>query len=495
MSLSTLAEAGIAPAPDLRHRAVEGAFWNISFALMNKGVTLAGQLALAWLLMPADIGLANMAQAMAVLAAFLSVEGLGDILLQRGAYDREAGQALWLALACTTLMSLVIVGLAFFSPLFGKPGLRPLLALLALATLIAFPAAILSAGLKKKLDFKGLAIAHFWGGLAYTSTAVLLAKGGWVAEALIAAIIPQQLAIMGSILRRGVRPPFKFPQQALMKALLRPTFALSSSGFFLALQVQGPIFACGLALSSDGVGIFSWGWAVAGQAVFLLATNLREVLLPVFIRLKDDPAHRAVKALKAARVITALLCVACGTQALLAAPLIRLFLPEKWSPAVPVVILASLGLTLQGLGIAGMAWMTACGRYRALFKLSALQAALAIGLTWAGAQWAGPTGAAAGFAMATLLGSLASVLPMGWRWLLAESGTWWRPLASSLAIWSLCALASRGQGTAVQLIAAAIYLGLSAWLWWLDADSDLGSLLIGLSAALSGRRARAPTAP
>ena len=61
--------------PDIHASVIEGAFWNVFYAVVNKGVTLLGQLALAWFLMPADMGLANMAQAMAAFAAILSTSG------------------------------------------------------------------------------------------------------------------------------------------------------------------------------------------------------------------------------------------------------------------------------------------------------------------------------------------------------------------------------------------------------------------------------------
>jgi len=141
---------------DLKGRTVHGAFWTISFALANKVFTLGGQWALAWFLLPADMGLASAAQAMAAFAAILSAGGLGNVLLQRGKYKQEAGQAHWVSLILTFFMSLTIASLALASPALGKGELTQLLWVLAGVALLGAPQLVWAAGLQERLAFKSL---------------------------------------------------------------------------------------------------------------------------------------------------------------------------------------------------------------------------------------------------------------------------------------------------------------------------------------------------
>lgn len=464
-------------------RAIDGAFWNVGLALSNKVITLAGQVALAWFLLPSDMGLANLALATAAFTAVLSVGGLGDVLLQRRRYDEESGQGLWLSFTFCTLMALAIAAAAAASPAFGRPGIAGLLLVLACGMLVGAPATILAAGLKNRLDFKGLALAQLAGGLVYTPTAVALAWLGWGPYALIVPFLPQQIVTMAAMLGRGSRVALERPDPAVLRTLARPTLALSLTGLFIGLQSQAPVFVCGLALDPGTLGHFTWGWAVAGQAVFLLATNLREVLLPAFTRLEQDPAHRAQVALKVARTITALLCLVCGVQALLARTAIGHLVPAKWAPAVPVVICASLGLAAQGLWITGMAWLNACGRYRLLLKLSALQTLAAVALTWAGVRWGGLLGASIGCAAATALGAAASVAPMGAAALLRAARTWWLPAAATVAAWSACLAFSWGSPLR-EIPAAGAFALVAGWFWWREDDGGLAGVLARAGAVL-----------
>jgi PST family polysaccharide transporter len=455
---------------------MDGAFWNVGMALSNKVVTLAGQVALAWFLMPSDMGLANLALATVAFTAVLSVGGLGDVLLQRRRYDEESGQALWLSFGFSSLMGLAIIGLALASPAMGRPNLRGLLLVLALGTVTGAPATVLSAGLKNKLDFKGMALIQMGGGLFYTATAVVLAWAGWGPYALIVPVVPQQWLCMGAMLARGGKPTLEWPKFPELRILAKPTLALSLTGLFIGLQSQAPVFVCAWVLSSTALGHFSWGWAVAGQTVFLLATNLREVLLPTFTRLKDDPQHRAAVAMKTARVITAMLCIACGAQALLAGAVIGILVPAKWLPAVPVVVCASLGLAAQGLWVSGMAWLNACGKYRLLLKVSIFQTAASALLTWIGVRAGGLVGASIGCAVAAVLGALASVLPMGRQALLPAVRSWWKPLCVTALTWTACMVLSR-ESLPGEICAAVLFAAVTAWAWWLEDDGGLAGLV------------------
>jgi PST family polysaccharide transporter len=439
----------------LKSRTIDGAFWNVGFAIFNKVITLVGQLMLAWFLMPADMGLANMALAMAAFTAILSVGGLGDVILQRRRYDQEAGQAFWLSLFFSTLMALAICSLAFVSPLIGKQGVKNLLWYLALATLIGAPATIMAAGLRRKMDFKNLAYSQFISGMFFTPATVLLAWWGFGPYSLIVPLAPKQLISMWVMWKKG--GTFNF---------VKPMMSLSLSSLFTGLQTQAPIFVCGLILGANETGYFSWGLLVAGQVVFLLATNIREVLFPALTQMDDSPRRRAIGALKAARIMTAFLCVACGAQALLAKPLIHMFLPYRWYPAIPVVLIFSIGLVSQAFWISGMAWLNACGHYKKMLILSASQTVFSAGLTWFGSYLGGVWGAALGCSIAVLFGSAASACFLIEHIEIA----YWVKLFKTIIIcslsWVVCFYLGSTHGFAVQLISAIIYIFLSALTCW-----------------------------
>jgi O-antigen/teichoic acid export membrane protein len=252
--------------------------------------------------------------------------------------------------------------------------------------------------------------------------------------------------------------------------------ALALSGSLNALQAQAPVFMVGLVLSASATGYYTWAWMVAGQAAFLLASNLRHVLLPVFARLSQDPGRQASAVFKSARAMTAVLSLACGAQALLAGPLIGAFLPAKWAPAVPVVLWVSLGLALQGLTVSAGAWLNAVGRYRSLVWASAGSVLLVAALAWAGACSSGAEGAGIGSAIGTAAGSLLffGCLPLRGSW--REFSGAGLALGLTVLLWvTLYRLLPPSMPLAGQIGTAGIFVALGAGLW-MSLDKDLWGL-------------------
>jgi PST family polysaccharide transporter len=461
---------------DLKTRTIDGAFWNVGFAVLNKAVTLVGQLMLAWFLLPADMGLANMAFAMVAFTAILSVGGLGDVLLQRNRFDQEAGQAFWLSVIFSTLTAIAICGLSFMNPFLGKPEVKNMFWLFALATFVGSPATIMAAGLKRNLDYKNLAFSQFVGGVFLTTLTVLLAWGGMGPYSLILPGIPRLILTMWVMWVKGGTFKIEKPKWKTIYALVKPTMSVSVSSLFTGLQTQAPIFVCGLVLDAKETGYFSWGWLVAGQVVFLLATNLREVLLPTLTQMDEDIRLRAFGALKATRIMMAFLCVACGAQALLTEPLIRLFLPNRWYPAIPLIVIFSLCLISQAFWISSMAWLNACGRYQQLIVLSAFQAGLSTGFTWVGASINGVWGASIGCASAFVIGSFVSAWFMRNHVDRKHLNALIKPTVWTILLWGGNYYMSNGRDYITQILCALIFICFDSWIWWKNDDGSLKSV-------------------
>jgi O-antigen/teichoic acid export membrane protein len=312
---------------EIKKQTISGAFWSIGFAFANKGVTTLGQFALAWFLLPKDAGLANIALSVASVLTVLSTAGVGDVLLQRGRFKEESGQGMWLSLFFSTITAFVIMVLAIFHPVFHHENLSHLLWLLILSTWVGFPNAVYGTELKKAMRFKKLAIAHFVSGSFYTCATVYLAWLGWGPYALLAPLAIRQVVDLIAVVLAGARVNYAWPNWPAIWQLFVPSVALSFSSLLTAFQTQAPVLVCGYALGAEATGYFSWGWALASQSVFLLAFSLREVFFAAFANISAESGARERAVLKVAWIMTALLFVACGTQALLAGPLITFILP------------------------------------------------------------------------------------------------------------------------------------------------------------------------
>jgi len=451
--------------------AVKGAYWNVGLAVANKIFTLLGQVALAWLLSPADMGLAGMAMAMAGFTAFLSAGGLSDVLVQRDRYEQEAGQGLWLSMMMYSFMALLIALLVPVSLWTGRGELAGLLLIIAFSNLISGLDPVLTARLKGRLDFKNLAISQFLQGITYTGLALIFAWMGWGPYALVLPSILRVMVGTGFDFWRVGRLPWEPLRLGFIKKLFKPTAALALTGFFIGLQTQAPVFCAGLVLNPTGTGHFAWGWAIASQTVFLLAINLRQVLMPIFVKIGDDTERQRTSVFQSARIMTAALTLVCGLQALLAEPLLDVFFPAKWHPAGPVITWVSLGLVLQGVWVSISSWLNAVGRYRDLLLVSVVPALLAGGLAYLGAKINGAEGAAEGSAVGSLLGAAFSFSQMAWIGFRRQIAKLLISFFGVSLVWLVCHfLISKQDGFISLGLFSTVFLLAGGSIWWFSDD-------------------------
>src|ERR1700689_1047429 len=98
-------------------QAARGAFWNILFSALNKLVAFGGQIALAWFLLPQDMGLAGIALAVTSIVSIASGTIPTILLIQHeGSFEENAGEIFWFSLMMNFAATVLLVAL---SPLAG----------------------------------------------------------------------------------------------------------------------------------------------------------------------------------------------------------------------------------------------------------------------------------------------------------------------------------------------------------------------------------------
>lgn len=418
------------------------------------------------------MGFAGMANAMVGFTAFLSAGSVGDVLVQRGRYKTEAMQGMWVSLFLAIITALIILIMSPIMGWSGRPEIAGLLLVLAVSTVVGTPNTVLGATLKNNLDFKHMAISHLIEGIVFTSTSVLFACLGFGPYSLILPIIPRLMAGAGYVAWREGLPKFEWVRKEKIKALLKPTLALALTGFFVGLQIQGPIFFVGLVLNPASIGHFSWGLSIAGQAVFLLAINLRQVLMPVFVKMKENPDRQVRGVIKSMKIMTAILAVTCGLQALMAEPLLNYYFPEKWHPAGPVITWISIGLISQGVWVSISSWLNAIGKYRELLWTNVLPAILAALLATLGAKLTGAEGASIGMSIGLSTGILLALRYLPWAELKKNSMNFLIPFTITIMAWAV-SIHYFGSSLGIRITAALFFVIVSVLSWWHWDDGTL----------------------
>ncbi|MBY0395603.1 MAG: oligosaccharide flippase family protein, partial [Thermoleophilia bacterium] len=130
------------------------------------------------------------------------------------------------------------------------------------------------------------------------------------------------------------------------------------------------------------------------QTSSLIVMNLAQVLFPAMSRLSHDPARQIAAFLRAARLLALVGVPLALMQAALAAPGLRILFWEKWTDAVPVLQLLSVGTAAYVVSGSVTSLIMGQGRFGANFKMALAYVVCALSAVSVGAVLGGTIGAA-----------------------------------------------------------------------------------------------------
>lgn len=479
--------------------AVSGALWTVALAALYKVVALGVQVVLAWLLVPSELGLANLAlSSLGMLSIFLGGV-LQKVLIQtQETFDKLAGPVFWLALTMNTAAGL---SLALAAPtlaeIFHEPSLLPQILVVACAPPLSALWTVHCASLYLHLRFREVALMHLGEGVIQSTASVLLAWSGAGAYAL---SVPPLLSTCFSVVVCRVlagRISLGRPDPKGWPSLLKPTLWLTLNSGFAALQSYGANLVLGWFQTPAAVGLYAWGFSLSAQVVVLLSRSLNNVFFPALSRLGNDEPRLQEAFRKTSQTILLVIVPVCVLQAVVAPSVIRLLFHPRWLPAAPVVQWLSLGVLLQPLAMLAEALLMARGSFVGAARRSGLLAVTVVVAT-AFAARAGDQATVAKWAGITLfLGHLAtvsiSVYGLGPSWgRHVASGL--SPLLTGIPLLLAGKLISHAVSKspiveiALAMLAVFSFQILLAGLFWRPVTTDF---LRRVREALAGRRQRA----
>jgi len=333
--------APAAQEPHIRQKASRGIGWSGLQQVANNGMAFVTYGLLARLLPPGDFGLLAFAT---VFTAFLQLfidQGIADAVVQR-AQTRPGhfNAAFWFNLAVSTLLSAALcLGAGLISSLVHQPGLASILRGLAPLLVLSALGGIHASILKRRLEFKLLAIQNLVCTMVGGIVAIICAFSGcgvW-------SLVIQQLTYSGlaAIMlwcSESWRPSFVF-SIADLKDLLSFAVHITSSAFLDFFNRRSDDFLIGCFLGPVVLGYYSLAYRLLLTFTRLINSPFNVVAFSAFSRLQDDGAElrrffyhltRLTGAiafpvfLGLAAIAPDFLAAAFGTRWLIAAPVLRI---------------------------------------------------------------------------------------------------------------------------------------------------------------------------
>ena len=296
---------------------------------------------------PAAVGLVTVAQLAVTLVMTLLLDGFSDALVQRRSLDPEhVDTAFGLLAGLGAGAALLLCATApLLAALFGEAELRLMLPALAIGLPFVGIAAVYQSMLQRDLRFPALAVRSALSQLAGFATALLLARGGYGAWALVGYFLCVRgldAALLAAISRR--LPGMRWSRRALADIVGYGRHRVGNQMIgFVVMQVDR--FSTGLFLGPVAVGLFSTAERISTALISGLSGVLGRVAFPVLSARQADPAAFRQGLQDVLLVGNALAFPAFVGVALVSDDLVGLLFSAQWAgAAAPLALLALAGI-------------------------------------------------------------------------------------------------------------------------------------------------------
>lgn len=354
-----------------REKVVSGLIWKFSDRVVTQGIQFILSIILARILTPHDFGLVALIIIFINIANVFVISGLNIALVQKKEIDDvDCSSALFLSIfiagALYLLLFLMTPTIAKF---YSQPALVSIIRVLALTLFIGAFQTVWSAVLIREMDFKKYFMSTLFGVTGSAIIGITMAYKGFGVWALVFSQLSNSalLTLMLWITVRW-RPKLIFSLDRI-KALYRFSFnvLLTSLVGIFTDSIYG--LAIGKKYSSADLAYYNKG----NEFPYFITKNttmtISTVILPVMAVKQDDVAGLKELLRKSIRLSSFIMFPVMVVLAVVAEPMVRVVLTDKWLPAVFFLQINCIGYFFMSAHTANMQALLAMGRSDITVKL------------------------------------------------------------------------------------------------------------------------------
>ena len=322
---------------NIRSRLAKGTFWITVTTAATNLLGLVSTIVLARLLMPADFGLVAIATTMLYVMAAVTDLSLSNALVQHSNPTEEHFHTAWsLNMARAIVISALFVAAAYPAALiYDEPRLIGIMVALGLATALSGASNPKLVVFERELDFRQplyLAVGTKVAGFVAAMAVAIAYRSYW---ALVAGYIVSQVSYVAlSYLLKPYRPRVVWKHA---RELWSFSIWLTFSQIVTTLNWRFDQLLIGWILGRTSLGYYTVGANLAALPTREAISPLTRTLFPAFSALQHDKARLQSAYGSAQALISAIAMPVAFGWALVADPMVRLTMGEKWLPAVIMV--------------------------------------------------------------------------------------------------------------------------------------------------------------
>ena len=453
----------------------KGAAWLTLTRLLLNALGLLSTFVLARLLAPGDFGIVAIATSILAIALSVTDLSLATALVQRAEVTEEHFHSVWTISLLRSLAIFAFIAASAYplARLYGEPRLTAVL--LATGLGLASPKTVM---LTRNLVF--------WQEFAMQAAQRILVFVGAVGSAILlrsywALIIGNVIGAATSVVLSYVISPY-LPRLGLAKfrELISYSFWLSLGDTVNTFNWKFDQLVLGYLVGKAPLGIYTVADNIAALPVRESTMPLTKALFPAFSRIADEPVRLRQGYTRAQTLVCAIAMPFGFGFAVIADPIVRLFLGHKWLAAIPIIQILSGTFALQTLSSSLQPLAMAKGATKVLFRRDVRTFLIRIPFIIVGYLWGGLLGVVVARAVSSFIGTIWNMALVATlsgisvraqfascsRTLLSTAAMVAVTLAVEIALLHRDPFASRAADVILLILAGAMtYIGTSAALW------------------------------
>ncbi|MGN6538720.1 MAG: lipopolysaccharide biosynthesis protein [Mesorhizobium sp.] len=377
-------------------RLIKGSLWlSLARAIVN-GLAALSTFILAWNLAPSDFGVVALGMTILMIVSTVTELSLAEALIRHEAPGESHFSAAWTLNALRGLV-LALFFAATAKPaalLFEEPRLTGVMLALGLSVFLSGLTNPRRIMYQRDLIFWQefvLAVSQKLTGFIVAVAIAIIYHSYWAL--VIGTLVTQATNVAVSYLVLPFRPRITFRH---MREFFSFSAWLSAGQIVNTLNWRFDYLLVGKMLGNTALGYYSVGSNLAMMPTREATMPLTQTIYPGFASIQNDPARLAAAYQRAQALLTAVALPAGIGVAVIADPLVRLALGEKWAPVIFIIQALASVFALQTLGSLVQPLGMAKGETRMLFVRDTQMLLVRVPIMVAGLLLAGLPGVVVG---------------------------------------------------------------------------------------------------
>lgn len=360
---------------ELKEKTISGLIWRFAERCGAKGVEFIVSIVLARLLAPRDYGLIAMVTVFITISQVFVDSGMGNALIQKKDVDDLDFSSVFYfnIVVCMVIYVILFAVSPYIARFYKTPNLTPVLRVLSITIIISSVKNVQQAYVSKYMLFKKFFFSTLGGTLVAAIIGVIMAYAGFGVWALVAQqiinVLIDTIILWITVKWRPIKD-FSFDR---LKELFSFGWKLLISAIVDTTYNNIRQLIIGRVYSSADLAYYNRGKQIPNFMVNNINTSIDSVLLPALSEEQNHIERVKVMTRRAIKTSSYIMWPMMLGLAVVARPLTRLLLTEKWLGSVPYFQIFCLVFAFQPIQTANLNAIKAMGRSDLFLRLEIIK--------------------------------------------------------------------------------------------------------------------------